>query len=147
MTKDRNENFEEHSIFLSEIALNILKGNNEILDIPGVREIISLYLVIPYATRNQLEQGMPSKMPKLDIDTEFLHGVRLEDLRNTISHSFVSVEESTEERFGRIIVDDRSQMIRNEHDRLEKKTLSVNFEVQEVNDRLKELHKIVIDSI
>jgi len=42
MIKDRDTNFKEHSIFLSEIAENILAGNDKILSIPGVREIIAL---------------------------------------------------------------------------------------------------------
>ena len=36
MIKDRDINFREHSIFLSEIAQNILDGNDKILLIPGV---------------------------------------------------------------------------------------------------------------
>src|SRR4051794_28319204 len=109
MIKDRDTNFREHSIFLSEIAESILKSNDGILSIPGVREIIALYLIIPYATNDQLDAGMPSKMPQLDLTEEFINGVNLRNLRDTICHSFVTVEESTVDKLGRIIIDDRGQ--------------------------------------
>ncbi|WP_272151824.1 hypothetical protein [Tenacibaculum aiptasiae] len=147
MNLDRIRNFKEHSIFMSEIAHNLLQGNYAILETPGVREIISLYMLIPYATRSQLDKGEHFIMPKLDIEKEFLHGVKLEDLRNTISHSFVTVEESTPEKNGRIIIDDRAQMGRKEHEAQEVKSLNVNFEINELNNKLKELHKEVIESI
>ncbi len=99
MTKDRDANFREHSIFLSEIAENILNGNNQILSTPGVREIIALYLLIPYITNDQLYAGMLSEMPKLDLKEEFIPGVNLRDLRDAICHSFVSVEKSTKPVF------------------------------------------------
>jgi hypothetical protein len=147
MTKDRDTNFREHSIFLSEIAQNILEGNDKILLIPGVREIIALYLMIPYATNQQLDAGMPSKMPKLDLSEEFISGVNLRDLRDTICHSFVTVEESNKDRLGRIIIDDRAQMNRNTHDKQERKTLGVFLEIQQTNKKLKELHSKIINSI
>ena len=68
MIKDRDTNFREHSIFLLEIAQNILIKKDYVLSIPGVREIIALYLlIIPYTTHAQLDSGMPSKIPKLDL--------------------------------------------------------------------------------
>jgi hypothetical protein len=147
MIKDRDINFREHSIYLSEIAQNILDGNDRILLIPGVREIIALYLMIPYATNQQLDAGMPSKMPKLDLSEEFISGVNLRDLRDTICHSFVTVEESNKDRLGRIIIDDRAQMNRNTHDKQERKTLGVFLEIQQTNKKLKELHSKIINSI
>jgi hypothetical protein len=147
MIKDRDTNFREHSIFLSEIAQNILNGNDGILLIPGVREIISLYLLIPYATNDQLDAGMPSKMPKLDLSEEFLNGVNLRNLRDTICHSFVTVEESSKDKLGRIFVDDRAQMTRKTHNEQESKTLGVFFEIQETQKKLKELHSRIINSI
>src|SRR5665647_3527822 len=112
MIKDRDTNFREHSIFLSEIAQNILNGNDNVLSIPGVREIIALYLLIPYTTYDQLDTGMPSKMPQLDLSQEFMDGVNLRNLRDAICHSFVTVEESSKDKLGRIIIDDRSQINR-----------------------------------
>nr|WP_314836788.1 hypothetical protein [uncultured Flavobacterium sp.] len=147
MIKDRDTNFREHSIFLSEIAQNILDGNDRILLIPGVREIIALYLLIPYTTNDQLDAGMPSKMPKLDLSEEFIIGVNLRNLRDTICHSFVTVEESSKNRLGRIIIDDRAQMIRKTHNEQENKSLGVFLEIPQAHKKLKELHTKIINSI
>ncbi len=147
MIKDRDTNFREHSIFLSEIAQNILNGNDNILSIPGVREIIAMYLIIPYTTNGQLDTGMPSKMPKLDLSKEFMNGINLENLRNTISHSFVTVEESSKDRLGRIILDDRAQMNRNTHDKQEIKTKGIFVDIKYAHNKLNELHYEIINSI
>lgn len=147
MIKDRDENFREHSIFLSEIAQHILNGNNSILSIPGVPEIIAMYLIVPYTTNSQLDTGMPSKMPKLDLSKEFMKGVDLRNLRDTICHSFVTVEESSEERLGRIIIDDRAQMNRNVHDKFKIETKGVFVDIQHAHNKLKELHSEIINSI
>lgn len=147
MTKNRDTNFKEHSIFLSEIAISVLNGNDKVLSIPGVREIIALYLLTPYITNTQLDTGMPSKMPKLDLSEQFSDEVDLKNLRDAICHSFVSVEESTVERKGRIIIDDRAQMNRNKHDKQDSKTKAICVEIDATNERLKELHNKVIKSI
>jgi hypothetical protein len=147
MIKDRDTNFKEHSIFLSEIAQNILDGNDKFLLIPGVREIIALYLLIPYTTHDQLDAGMPSKMPKLDLSEEFINGVNLRNLRDAICHSFVTVEESSRERLGRIIIDDRAQMTRKTHNEQEIKTLNVSLEIPQAQKKLRELHSKIINSI
>ncbi|TKB96961.1 hypothetical protein [Pedobacter cryophilus] len=147
MIKDRDTNFREHSIFLSEIAQNILDGNDSILLVPGVREIIALYLLIPYATSDQLDSGMPSKMPQLDLSEEFINGVNLRNLRDTISHSFVTVEESSKDKLGRIVLDDRAQMTRKTHNEQESKSLGIFLEIPQANNKLKELHTKIINSI
>lgn len=99
--------------------------------------------MIPYITNDQLDAGMPSKMPKLNINDEFLGGISLRNLRDTICHSFVTVDESTSERFGRIIIDDRAFMNRSAHNGLHEKTKNINLEVTAVNRRLIELHNQV----
>ena len=147
MTKDRDTNFKEHSIFLSEIAENILIGNDSFLSIPGVRELIALYLLIPYATHDQLDAWMPSKMPKLDLSNEFINGVNLRNLRDTICHSFATVEESSKDRLGRIVIDDRAQMTRKAHNAQEIKTLGVFLEIPQTHKKLRELHSKIINSI
>ncbi|APD07322.1 hypothetical protein UJ101_01812 [Flavobacteriaceae bacterium UJ101] len=147
MVKDRDTNFREHSILLSEIAYKLLNEENNILSTPGIREIIAMYLLIPYITTDQLDMGMPSKIPKLDLSKEFTNGITLENLRNTISHSFVSVEESTKEKLGRIILDDRAQMNRKSHDNLDIKTKTAYINIKEAHQKLKELHFEVIKSI
>jgi len=147
MIKDRDTNFREHSIFLSEIAQNILNGNDNFLSIPGVREIIALYLLIPYTTNEQLDTGMPSKMPQLDLSQEFIDGINLRNLRDTICHSFVTVEESSKDKLGRIIIDDRSQMNRKPHDEQAIKTKGVFVDILQAREKLNELHDLVINSI
>ena len=147
MEKDRDTNFQEHSIFLSEIAENILNGNHQVFSIPGVSEIIALYLLVPYITNTQLDSGMPSKMPKLDLSEKFTDEITLKDLRDAICHSFVSVEESTEIKKGRIIVDDRAQMNRSKHDKKTSKTEAGCINIDSARIKLIELHKKVINSI
>ena len=147
MIKGSDTNFREHSIFLAEIGQNILDGNDEILLIPGVREIIAMYLLVPYATKDQLDAGMPSKMPKLDLTEEFINGVDLRNLRDTICHSFVTVEESSTDKLGRIIIDDRAQMSRKTHNEKESKTLGIFLEIEQTHRKLKDLHCKIINSI
>lgn len=147
MSKDRGTNFKEHSIFLSEIAKNIINGNDKILSVSGVREIIALYLIIPYAANSQLDTGMSSEMPKLDLSKEFMDGINLRNLRDTICHSFVSVEESTTDKLGRIIIDDRAQMNRKLHDAQTIKTRGVFVDIEYANNKLNELHSEIIESI
>lgn len=147
MIKDRNTNFEEHSIFLAEIAKNILDGNDSFLSIPGVREIIAMYLLIPYTTNDQLDAGMTSKTPQLDLSEEFTSGVSLRNLRDTICHSFVSVEESGPARLGRIIIDDRAQMDRKTHNQQGIKSKMATVSIAHAHQKLSELHTKVIDSI
>ena len=147
MYKDRDTNFREHSIFLSEIAKSILEGNTQVLSIPGVREIIALYLLIPYTTHDQLDTGMTSKIPQLDLSEEFINGVNLRNLRDALCHSFATVEKSTGNNTGRIIIDDRSQMNRKTHDAQESKTKGVFIDVKEANEKLQELHSKVINAI
>ncbi|MCF6132749.1 hypothetical protein [Flavobacterium wongokense] len=147
MIKDRNTNFEEHSIFLAEIAKNILDGNDSFLAIPGVREIIAMYLLIPYTTNDQLDAGMTSKTPQLDLSEEFMSGVNLRNLRDTICHSFVSVEESSPARLGRIIIDDRAQMDRKTHNQQVIKSKTATVTIAHAHQKLSELHTKVINSI
>lgn len=147
MIKDRNTNFLEHSIFLSEIAKNILDGNDNFLSIPGVREIIALYLLIPYTTHDQLNAGMPSKTPQLDLSEEFIKGINLRNLRDAICHSFVSVEESSIFKLGRIIIDDRAEMNRKKHNEQEIKTKGVFVNIPQAHKKLNELNIKVINSI
>jgi hypothetical protein len=145
MVKDRETNFKEHSIFLSEIATNILKGNDMCLSVPGVREIIALYLLIPYITPTQLDAGMKSKIPQLDLSDQFTKGVDLKNLRDALCHFFVSVEESTENRIGRLIFDDRAQMTGKDHNVQVKKSGAICIDVQQARERLLELHNNVIN--
>lgn len=147
MLKDRDINFQEHSILLSEIALSILNGKEQVLSTPGIREIIALYLLVPYITNDQLDTGMPSKMPKFDLTYEFVNGVSLKNLRDAVCHSFVSVEESSNNVLGRIIIDDRSEMNRNKHQNQKVQSKCISVDILRAHDKLSELHNMVIQSI
>ena len=83
--------YNSHAKFLADIAKAILDGKKAVLDVNGVKEIIALYLLIPYMTPDTLTP--PDEkciIPKLS--GSFSDDITLEDLRNTICHSFVTVE-------------------------------------------------------
>ena len=86
-------------------------------------------------------------MQKLDLSEEFINGVNLRNLRDTICPSFVTVEESSKDRLGRIIIDDRAQMTRKIHNEQENKSLGVFLEIKQTHRKLKELHSKIINSI
>lgn len=44
------EKYNSHAKLLADVALNILNGNKDVLDVNGIKEIIALYLLIPYIT-------------------------------------------------------------------------------------------------
>lgn len=54
-------------------------------------------------------------MPKLDLSDELINGVNLRNLRDTICRSFATIQESSKEKLGRIIIDDRAQINRKAH--------------------------------
>jgi len=92
MNKDRAQNYNEHATFMAEIANAILDGNKRVLDVSGVKEIIALYLMIPYISESTLQTpGANYIIPHLN--GEFLNNIPYSELRNTICHSFVTVEE------------------------------------------------------
>ena len=147
MELDRDKNFQEHSIFLSEIAEKILNRDSSVLSIDGVPEIIALYLLVPYITNSQLDTGMPSNIPQLDLTENFSGDINLRNLRDAICHSFVSVEQSNEIRKGSIILDDRAGMKRTQHDKQQIKTKAECVDIDNATAKLKKLHKKIIDSI
>lgn len=111
-------NYNSHAKFLAEIALSILQGNTAVLGVNGVKEIIALYLLIPYITQDQLiTPGEGYIVPKLD--GEFCDGINLKNLRDAICHSFVTIEE--DRNYGTyhgkyLVFDDRIVLKRREHD-------------------------------
>lgn len=91
MENEKAKKFNAHAKFMADIALEILKGNKNVLDVNGIKEIIALYLLIPYITPDTLQTpGSDYVIPKLTGD--FCGGITLEDLRNAICHSFVTTE-------------------------------------------------------
>ena len=92
MTEERINNYNSYATFLADIAQAIINGNKDVLDVNGVKEIISLYLLIPYMTNSTLQTPDEKCIfPKLAGD--FMPGISYNDLRDTICHSFVTVEE------------------------------------------------------
>ncbi len=89
---EREKKYNDHAKFLADIALEVLKGNKSVLDVNGVKEIIAFYLLIPYITSVQLKTpGENYKMPR--ISGKFSDSINYEDIRDTICHSFITVEE------------------------------------------------------
>ena len=140
MEKDREENYNEHAKLLADIALSILNGNKNALDINGIKEIIALYLLIPYMTKSKLQTpGENCKIPSLD--GEFIEKVTYEDLRNTICHSFVTVEEDKGDNSvhgRRLIFDDRIKTNPKDHSKQGYHSKAVDQNIKEVHDRLLE---------
>ena len=46
--EDIIKRYNEHAKFVADIAIEVLAGNKNVLDVNGVKEIIALYLFIPY---------------------------------------------------------------------------------------------------
>ena len=109
MTEERIANYNDHAKFLADTAKEILRGNKAVLDVKGVKEILALYLLIPYITPDTLmTPDEKCVIPKLNGD--FSDDITLEDLRNTICHSFVTVEEDNGDgsiHGNTLILDDR----------------------------------------
>jgi hypothetical protein len=146
MVKSREQNYNEHAKFLADIALEVLRGNSLVLDINGVKEIIALYLLIPYATPQRLDTpGGKYKIPR--VDGNFAPNIQLRDLRDAICHSFVTVEEDKNDgsRHGKqLIVDDRATLSRKNHDELEVKSKAVNIDIMYAHKKLEELFEEII---
>jgi hypothetical protein len=142
MNKDRVENYNEHAKFLADIALDLLTNNGiKMLNINGVREIIALYLLIPYITRDKLEK--PSDECNFPtIEGQFCDSISLKDLRDSLCHSFVTVEEDKNDgtRHGKyLILDDRVLCDRKTHESLESNSKTANIDIEYANKKLIEL--------
>lgn len=160
---DRAKCFNEHAIFLSDVALCILEGRDDILNEKGVREIIAMYLMIPYMTKDLLSlPGTNCNIPKLDTSQEFVtHGnpdgtsrtITLEGLRNAICHSFATVEDTSGGEYGEqgrlkagIQIDDRASCdSRRMHEQLPSATLWERLDISATRDKLMELHHSIQD--
>lgn len=145
-------NYNKHAIFMSEIALAILNNDKSILDIKGVKELIATYLLIPYITKDQLDKpSINNNIPQLAMNEIFqqatdengnLCDITLDNLRNSICHSFLTVEDKDN---GYIIIDDRAiYNSRATHAKLQKKSLCQKLDIKSVEIKLKELHSKII---
>ena len=145
---DRKKCLNEHAFALSKIAVIIL---NTSFTVPGVREIIALYLLIPYITKDQLKTPENCKTPLLDVTEEFSRIltsegeekiITLDNLRHAICHSWVSKEDGID---GCILLDNRASCSDpGEHDR-SSKTRFDRLGILQAHAKLLELHKRVIE--
>lgn len=102
----------------------IIIGNDKAQYQVGVKEIIGLYLLIPYINNesNRLLYDNDHEQIGILSDDEIafndIYGrqIKIKDLRDTICHSFVSCE-APEGQEPCIIFDDRIFMTRSEHNR------------------------------
>lgn len=130
--------YNSHAKFMAEIAENVLLGNKNVLDTIGVKEIIGLYLMIPYATKDRL--ALPDEkcvIPKITDD--FCERISISNLRDAICHSFVTAEES-----GNLTIDDRALYSRKSHNNLECKTKCIKIPIKYANDRLLEIFEEIL---
>ena len=143
-------NYNEHAIFMAEIAEKLLEVEDEVLIAKGVRELIAMYLLIPYITIGQLDKPYEKyyNVPKLDINTIFTKlltkdnntiEITLEGLRSAICHSFITIEDNKG-----IVIDDRSSCSRSTHDKLTNKSFCNKLDIDETRLKLLELHRQII---
>lgn len=140
--------YNEHAVAQIIIANEILSGNKEILNKVGVKEMIAMYLLIPYMTKDHLDK--PSKkhnVPRLNPAEEFykayneetgeyMYGVTYGALRNSLCHSFLSINE----RANQLLVDDRAiYNHRNEHSNLEEKDRVIPLNIHTINNGFQDL--------
>jgi len=141
MKQDQINNYNSHAKFMAEIAQAILKGNKEVLNINGVKEIIALYLMLPYMTPTSLDSPDDKCfVPKVTGD--FCQGVTIKNLRDSLGHSFVTVEEDNNDgtHHGKVlIIDDRATKSRNEHSALGMHSTATLIPISFAHSRLLEL--------
>lgn len=126
-----------HNFYMAEIADCIINdkvplqpggmilGNNMAKYQVGVKEIIGLYLLIPYINNESNRLKYDSNHRQIGIldddDIAFYdidgRAIKIKNLRDTLCHSFVSCE-APEGEEPYIIFDDRITMSRSEHNRL-----------------------------
>ena len=141
--------YNNHAITMSNIAISLLMGGNP-LEIKGVRELLAMYLLVPYITKSQLETPSENyNIPKLDINSLFtkvinkdgtMSEMTLDGLRNAICHSFMALTDK-----GDLMLDDRACFPnRKAHDELEDKGFCNRLELAKTRSKLLSLHKQVI---
>ena len=142
MTEKNIAQYNSHAKFLADIAAAVLNGNTAVLNVNGVKEIIALYLLIPYITPDTLmTPDVKCTIPKLS--GNFSDDITLEDLRNTICHSFVTVEKDKGDGsiHGKtLILDDRViYHNRKEHGELGTHESAYRIPIDYTHKRLREL--------
>ena len=140
--------YNNHATTMAQIAVSLLEGKNP-LSIKGVKELLALYLLIPYITHSQLAKpGAFYNIPKLDINAKFtkvlfkdgsLSEITLDKLRNALCHSFVSLTTK-----GDLLLDDRASLDRKTHDSLADNGFCNRLEVSKLHSKLLALHKDIL---
>ena len=154
MTETINEelenilSFNNHAVTMSRIAVSLLSGGNPLV-FRGVRELLAMYLLIPYITNKHLDTPDDKyKIPKLDINSLFTKVINkdrsysemtLEHLRNAICHSFMALTDK-----GDLLLDDRASCDRKTHDAMIDKGFCNRLELDKTREKLLSLHKKVI---
>lgn len=152
MNKEELENilsYNNHAVTMSQIAVSLLLGENP-LNMKGVRELLAVYLLIPYITNSQLDKPDEHyNIPKLNIKSLFgkvinkdgtLSEMTLDGLRNAICHSFVALTEK-----GDLLLDDRASFVnRKAHDAFDDKGFCNRLELDKTRNKLLLLHKQIL---
>lgn len=152
MNKEELENilsYNNHATTMSQIAVNLLMGENP-LEIKGVRELLAMYLLIPYITNSQLDTPDENyNIPKLDVNTVFtkvqfkdgrLSDMTLDRLRNALCHSFVALTDK-----GDLMLDDRASCDRKTHDSMTDKGFCNRLVLEKTRNKLLSLHREVLE--
>lgn len=140
MAKDRAQNYNEHALLMADITNAVLNGNKDVLDFNGVKEIIALYLMIPYMSDDTLQTpGEKYIIPHLE--GKFLNNITYSELRNTICHSFVTVEEDKGDGIHgkRLIFDDRIITDKKTHSKKGNHSEAYNIDIEYVHKKLQEM--------
>ncbi len=141
MTDERINNYNSHAKFLADIAKAIINNNKSVLDVNGVKEIIALYLLIPYMTESTLTTpDEKCVIPKLS--GEFLPGISFAALRDTISHSFITTEECKNDgsMHGKFLIfDDRLTADRKIHSKKGFHSNAESLLTESVHNRIEEI--------
>lgn len=151
MNKTELENiisYNNYAVTMAQIAVNLLEGKNP-LNGCGVRELLALYLLVPYITNKRLDVPAANyNVPQLDMKTvltkvRFKNGslseMTLDNLRNALCHSFVALTEK-----GDLLLDDRASLDRKTHDSLSDKGFCNRLEIGKTRNKLLALHKSIL---
>ena len=118
------------------------------LDVKGIRELLAMYLLVPYITNSQLDTpDKNSNIPKLDVNSVFtkvlkdgsLSDMTLDRLRNALCHSFVAITDK-----GDLMLDDRATCDRKTHDSMADKGFCNRLVLKKTRNKLLSLHKEVL---
>lgn len=152
MNKEELENilsYNNHATTMAQIAVNLLMVENP-LEVKGVRELLAMYLLVPYITNSQLDTPDENyNIPKLDVNTVFtkvqfkdgrLSDMTLDRLRNALCHSFVALTDK-----GDLMLDDRASCDRKTHDSMTDKGFCNRLVLEKTRNKLLSLHREVLE--